>query len=199
MELTVEAVTAAHTARLFTLFEAAESQCFCRWFHFQGDKNEWLETLAFRPEDNRAWLASGLAERSASARGLVAMDAAGAIVGWLKILPREAGEKVYGQRYYRGLEVAKRAGAETGHLSCALVHPSARRRGVLTKLLEGAIDLAPRMGLSALVAFPRSTAGEVVGDAALYTLPTDALLRAGFEIVEGDEPYPVVRRLLVTQ
>ncbi len=199
MTLVVEALSVAHQPRLFALFEAADSQCYCRWFHFEGDKNDWLETVALRHEENRAWLAGELLAGRTSARGLVAVDEAGAIVGWLKLLSRDAADKVYRQRYYRGLAIATSAGAETAHLSCALVHPLARRRGVLARLIDGAVALAPTMGFSALVAFPRTTHRETMRDDELYTLPTEALLAAGFTAVEGDEPYPVLRRLVVTQ
>ena len=35
------------------LFEASGSPCFCRYWHFEGKKNDWLARCALRPDENR--------------------------------------------------------------------------------------------------------------------------------------------------
>ena len=49
----VEAVTPHHLDALADLFRACESPCFCRYWHFEGDKNAWLEReLVWRAESD---------------------------------------------------------------------------------------------------------------------------------------------------
>ncbi len=56
-----ERASSAHTEGLLTLFEAAGSGCFCNYWHFEGDKNAWLEQCYLKPEENRAALRARLA------------------------------------------------------------------------------------------------------------------------------------------
>jgi GNAT superfamily N-acetyltransferase len=192
---TIEAAGPEHTAGLAALFEAAGSPCFCRFWHFSGTNNAWLERCALTPGDNRAELESALAAGSVEARGVVAVEEA-AILGWLKVTPAEAIPKAYERRLYRGLPCF--AGDREGVLliGCALVHPEHRRHGLATALVAGAVRLAPRLwGARALEALPRRPR-EAVSDEALWTGPMGAFAANGFVEVSRFEPYPVLRREL---
>jgi GNAT superfamily N-acetyltransferase len=192
----VERVTAGHAALLAELFGTASSPCHCRFFHFDGDKNEWLEALFTRPEENRAWFADGLARGAEETQGVVALDPStdGArAVGWLKLVRKPFAPKVYGQRYFKGLAcLGETDPTTTAHLSCALVRPDARGRGVLAALLRGAITLAGELGLETLEAFPRVVSCRVTDDE-LFTLPASTLLAHGFQHAGGDPAAPVLR------
>ncbi len=204
----VEAAGPAHAERLAALFEAAGSPCYCRFWHFTGSNNAWLERCATAPGDNRAELAAALAEGRDEARGVVAVTEAegSAVVGWLKVAPAAVMTKAYDRRLYRGLQCF--AGDREGVLllGCALVHPAHRRRGVATALVAGAVRIAPAWGARALEALPRCPR-EPVSDEELWTGPLGAFAAAGFVEVsaakgtEGGpaalpQAYPVLRRVL---
>ena len=205
-----------HAAGVLALFEAVGSSCYCRYWHFQGDKNAWLERCASAPQENRAELERGLAAGTDDTRGLVAVtpDMTSServmsvheegradvvlptqVIGWMKIAPAVAAPKLYDQRLYRRLPCF--SGDRTGvfAVGCALVHPAARRRGVATALVAGAVAKAPSWGASALEAFPRRPR-EPVSDEELWTGPLGAFTANGFVEVNAFEPYPVLRRKL---
>lgn len=184
-----------HRAGLVALFEAADSRCYCRYWHFAGDKNDWLARCAGEPEQSRAELEEALEARGDEARGIVAIAGGGELIGWLKVAPAEGMTKVYEQRLYKNLPCFKgdRAGVFT--IGCALVHPAHRRIGVATALVEGAVRLSPGWGARALEAFPRRPR-ERVSDEELWTGPMGAYAKSGFVEVNAFEPYPVLRREL---
>lgn len=190
----VVAAEPAHGAGLAALFDAASSPCSCRWWHFEGDKNAWLERCALRPDESRAELRAALDARTDEARGVVAL-AGEELVGWLKVAPAAAMQKLYAQRLYKGLPcfAGERAGVFV--VGCALVHPSHRHKGVATALVAGAARVAPLWGAKALEAFPRRPK-EPVADEELWTGPHGAYAKAGFVEVNAFEPYPVLRREL---
>jgi GNAT superfamily N-acetyltransferase len=188
----IAAASGAHAGGLVALFEAAGSPCYCRFWHFTGSNNAWLERCATAPAENRAELLAALAAGSDEARGVVAITG-DRLVGWLKVAPAAVVQKAYDRRLYRGLPcfVGDRAGVFL--IGCALVHPEHRRRGVATALVAGAIDLAPGWGARALEALPRRPR-EPVSDDELWTGPMGAFERNGFVEVHAFEPYPVLRR-----
>jgi len=190
----VEAAGPAHREGLVALFEAAGSPCYCRFWHFAGDSNAWLDRCYNRTGDNRADLEAALAAGGDEARGVVAVDA-GALVGWLKVAPATVMKKAYDRRLYRDLPCFEGDRAGVFVIGCALVHPAHRRRGVVTALVAGAVRLAPAWGARALEAFPR-VPREAVSDDELWTGPMGAYAQSGFVVVNDFEPYPVLRREL---
>jgi GNAT superfamily N-acetyltransferase len=189
--LRVERVRPEHGPRLAALLETSGHGCFCRYWHFGGDHREWLARCFHAPEQNRAELLGALASGSNEASGIVAEDASGDLVGWLKLAPAQVCAKVYAQRLYKGLPCFQRDPAGVLTIGCLFVRENERRRGVATALLRGAIDAARAAGARALEAFPRSDTD--VADAALMMGPLALFLREGFAIVNDFSPYPVVR------
>lgn len=186
-----------HVRALRTLFEEADCPCHCRWWHFTGDKNEWLDRCANASEVNRDELATALSEHTADAHGLVATfsDASNSdpAAGWLKVAPISAVAKAYDQKLYRGLPCF--GGDRTGVflVACVLIHPRARRSGLATRMVRTAVELSPSWGATALEGLPRRP-NEPVNDGELWTVPFRAFEENGFEVVHDFAPYPVVRR-----
>jgi GNAT superfamily N-acetyltransferase len=191
----VEAAGPGHAAALGALFTAAGSPCFCRFWHFSGDNNAWLDRCYNQPGVNRAELEAALAAGSDEARGVVALGADGGVVGWLKVAPAAVMTKAYSRRLYRKLPCFEGDRAGVFLVGCALVHPAHRHRGVATALVAGAVRLAPAWGARALEALPRRPK-EPVSDDEMWTGPMGVYERNGFVEVYAFEPYPVLRREL---
>lgn len=191
MTLTVQAAAPHHSAGLVALFQRTESPCFCRWWHFDGDKNAWLDRCANRPDQSRDELERALALGNGEARGMVALDDGGTLIGWMKLTPASGVPKLFEQRLYKGLPCLSGPRGAVWVIGCFLIDEAWRRQGVAGALLDAGIALAQRAGASSLEAFPRR-ADDVPAEAQ-WTGPY-ALYRArGFEVVHEETPYPVLR------
>lgn len=190
---TVVAAGPEHADALARLFQADASPCYCRYWHFEGERNDWLARCAFAPEQNEAEMREALATGSPEGKGLVAVTPEGEVIGWMKLSPASSIRKLYDQRLYKGLPCFE--GDRTGvfTVGCFLVHPSHRRRGIARALLQKAIELAPSWGARALEAFPRRIS-EAAHDAELMLGPHGIFLENGFRCVHEIGPYPVLRR-----
>jgi GNAT superfamily N-acetyltransferase len=178
--------------RAVALFEAAGNGCFCRYWHFGGDKNAWLERSALDPDQNRAeWLDDADAQ-SPRANGVVALDPAGNVIGWMKLAVPASAPKLLEQRFYARLPCLADHAGGAWIIACVLVHPNHRRTGVSGALLDEAIALATSVGAPALVALPRRTT-EPVSAEELWMGPFAELVKRGFREVGGEGPYPVMR------
>jgi len=188
-----------HEAGLRALFEAASCPCYCRFWHFEGTNNEWLERCANAPAESATDFMTALAKGEDEARGVVALarteSGEDKLVGWLKVAPARIMRKAYERRFYKQLPVFQGDREGVFLLGCTLVHPAARKRGVATALVAGAVQLAPAWGARALEALPRRPRESVV-DEELWTGPMGAFEKNGFTEVGGLEPYPVLRRSL---
>jgi GNAT superfamily N-acetyltransferase len=196
--LDVVAAGPEHERGLALLFDAAGSPCHCRFWHFAGDNNAWLERCASAPDANRTELAGALAAHADDARGVVGLGLGASgpeLVGWLKVAPAAAMQKAYDRRLYRKLPCFEGDRSGVFLIGCALVHPQARRQGVATALVTGVIRLAPAWGARALEALPRRP-NEPVSDEELWTGPVGAFAKNGFVEVHAFAPYPVLRREL---
>jgi GNAT superfamily N-acetyltransferase len=188
----VTELTSRHADAWANLFRECASDCFCRYWHFEGNKNDWLARLAFTPQQNEEEARARLATGDPSARGLVALDG-DAVVGWLKLVPRAAVPKLRRLPVYRSLDL----GTDDGVLSvaCLLVHPSHRQRGVARALLKGAVELATTSGATVIEGYPHRR-GEALRDAELWMGPLSLFEGASFVSVGGNDAYPVLRRAL---
>jgi GNAT superfamily N-acetyltransferase len=193
--LTIEPAGPEHADRLARLFAEDASPCYCRYWHFSGDKNAWLERCANHPEQNEAELRDALARGSDEARGVVAIAPDGRVVGWMKVAPSGVVHKLYDQRLYRGLPVLSGDRSGVFAIGCALVHPDFRRRGVSRALVAGAVRFAPAWGARALEAFPRRVP-EGAHDADRWMGPEESFVANGFRVVHEIGPYPILRREL---
>lgn len=187
-------VTSADSPELVRLFERAGSGCYCRYWHFAGDKNGWLDRLAHAPELSAQELTDDLHAPALAPHGVVAIDGE-QVTGWLKLTRAGRMQKLYEQRPYRGLpcfdEVAREGVLTVG---CLLVDPELRRRGIARGLIAAAIEVGRRTGARALEAFPRQA--PLLGDAELWMGPFEIYEELGFQVVNAVGPYPVLRKEL---
>lgn len=182
----------AHVDGLTALFSAADCPCYCRYWHFTGDKNAWQERCFVDVGRNEAELREAARQSNDEASGVVAF-AGDALIGWCKVTPSASVRKFYEQRYYRGLAVLRGRPTEGVFvIGCMLVHPSHRHQRVAHALALEAVKFARDRGATALEAFPRRTEG-AVSDEEQWMGPEKALIAAGFEAVEATPPYPVYR------
>jgi len=188
--LVLEAAGARHTSSLVELFARTNTPCHCQYWHFNGDKNGWLDRIFHAPEQNRAAFVSSLAGDDSELKGIVASND-GVAVGWMKLSPAERVPKLYDQRLYRGLPcfTGDRAGVLT--IGCMLVDESWRRRGVARAMVRAGVKLAVDRRARAIEAFPRRS--EQIGAPELWLGPLNVFLEEGFAIVNDFGPYPVLR------
>jgi GNAT superfamily N-acetyltransferase len=179
-----------HTGGLAELFSRSEVPCHCRYWHFTGDKNAWLDRVANVSDRNRAEMTAALECGSEEMAGTVALSAE-RVVGWLKLARATHIPKLYDQRLYRNLPCFSGAREGVFTIGCMLVDPAFRRRGVARALLRCTVDTARSLGGSAIEAFPRRA--ESVADAELWLGPYSLFLENGFEVVHDFAPYPVLR------
>ena len=186
--LVLEAAESKHGPALVSLFERTATPCHCQYWHFEGDKNAWLDRLFHAPELNRAAFLEHLAQPGL--KGIVALRDERA-VGWMKLCPAQTIPKLYQQRLYKGLPCF--GGPRDGVLTvgCFLIDEDLRRQGVARALVQQGVRVAQQTGARAIEAFPRRA--EQAGPAELWTGPAAVFLQAGFEIINDFGPYPVLR------
>jgi hypothetical protein len=183
------------------LFEVCESPCYCRYWHFQGTKNDWLDRCAHRPQDNRDEQLSLVRSGATEARGLLAMDD-GAAIGWMKLAPRAGLPKLRRQGAYRGLDLGPDDGVWS--IGCLLVRPDRRLHGDAQALISGASAAVRAWAQSdrplAIEAYPR---GNPAGDSSTRLHDEEAWVgtqslfeRCGFVRIAGEPAYPVMRLAL---
>lgn len=188
---------AEHAGGLLELFESAGTGCYCNYWHFDGDKNAWLEQCYIKPELNRAALLARLAEPELC--GVVALDDSDVCCGWLKLMRARAVPRLYEQRVYRNLPCFGGSELERENVfavGCFYIAEGARGHGLARVLLASAISEAARAGASALEAFPRASPGENAAPLRpdeVWMGPETLFLQAGFEQVSDFRPYPVLR------
>ena len=189
-EIVVEPLTEKHLAGFARLFESASSSCFCRYWHFTGTKNEWLDRCANRPDENLAEQREALERGDVSARGLVALEH-GVVVGWMKLAPREALPKLTSLPVYRQLS----AEPGTWTIGCFVVDPAARRRGVARALVRNAESYVAAQGGRAIEAHPRRST-EPLHDEEAWQGPERVFIDVGFTPIHDASPYPVYRKVV---
>lgn len=104
--------------------------------------------------------------------GLLAYDGSEP-VGWCQVGPRDRLTKLV-------VQLELEPDPSVWAVTCFLVTPSHRRRGVATALLAGAVAAARNAGAARLEAYPRTEAAE---PEEMWTGPTGPFETAGFELV----------------
>jgi GNAT superfamily N-acetyltransferase len=202
MTAVVVALDAATAPAWQGLFAASGSACFCRYWHFEGNKNDWLERCAQRPEDNRTEQLALIQRGAEEARGLLAMEGTDA-VGWMKLAPRARLPKLRRQGAYRPLDLGPDEGIWS--IGCFLVRPDRRGQGVARALVIAAPDFvrrwsSPAAPARAVEAYPRGLAAaddhSRLHDEQAWVGTQRLFESCGFARIAGEPAYPVMRRTL---
>lgn len=175
------------------LFDASGCSCFCRWWHFMGNKHEWLARCFEDPARNRDEQLARVHAGQLEARGLLAMEESEA-VGWMKLAPRALLPKLRRQGPYRALHLGD--DSDPSHpvwsIGCFLVRPDRRRSGVARALLEAAPDQVRAWGGRTVEAYPHR-AVHPLRDEEAWMGPEALFLGLGWKPVHDVAPYPVYR------
>jgi GNAT superfamily N-acetyltransferase len=184
------------------LFEGCGSACFCRYWHFEGKKNEWLEICAFRPEENRDTQLALVRSGAIESRGLLALEGDDAI-GWMKLAPRSHLPKLRQQGAYRPLDLGPDEGVWS--IGCLLVRADRRGHGVARALIDAAAEhvrrwATPERPARSIEAYPR---GQPAGaepvrlhDEEAWVGTERLFASCGFVRLAGEPAYPVMRKAL---
>jgi GNAT superfamily N-acetyltransferase len=184
----------AQTGPLAELFERCGSSCFCRYWHFPGDKNAWLARCAHDPEANREEFAALLGRGNDEARGLVAVTTDGLVIGWMKLAPAQTLTRLYASRPYRGVPKLGADRPDVVAVGCLLIDPEWRQRGVARALVNQAGRFAREFGARFVEAFPYC--GERGAPELFWTGPEQLFREAGFAEVARIGQYAVLRLTL---
>ena len=174
------------------LFAACGCACHCRYWHFAGNKNEWLARCFNEPEKNREEQLALVDAGAPEARGLVALEGDLAL-GWMKLAPRAVLGKLRRQGAYRSLDLGPDDGVYA--IGCFLVHPEHRRRGVARTLVSQADEHVRAWAGRAIEAYPHRP-GYAPRDEEAWMGPERIFVDHGYAAVHDDGPYPVYRKVL---
>jgi GNAT superfamily N-acetyltransferase len=189
--LSVEPLSADNVEALIGLFDAAGCACFCRYFHFGGSKNEWLDRLAHDPLEGARELRASVASAPSLPGGLVASarsSGSDEAVGWAKVVPLASVPKLRLQGAYRPLDLGDEA--TTLVVGCLLVHPAHRNSGVARALVRAAQASAATNGASRLLGLPRRSALPLYDEEA-FAGPERVYEELGFRVLHASPAYPV--------
>ncbi len=190
MSVEVRLASPGDAAAVVALFERSAVPCHCRFWHFEGTKNDWLARCAFAPEASARELDEAVgAGRRADGTGLVAVEG-GEVRAWAKLMPHTASRKLLGQGPYR--TYYHNDPVDGLCLGCMLVEPAHRREGLARELTLGIPKAARLLGARFVEAFPRVGHGPFA-DEELWMGLTAHLEEAGFERAGGEPPYPIYR------
>jgi GNAT superfamily N-acetyltransferase len=106
-------------------------------------------------------------------------------IGWAQVGPRDRLEKLV--REYR-----LSPEPSTWAITCLMLAPEARGRGLARVLLEGVVSDLPQRGATSLEAFPRR--GEGLSPEEVWTGPEGLFRRSGFALVQDHPRRPRYRR-----
>lgn len=163
----------------------ASNGCWCMYWVLGAEYHK-------RPRsENKQQLRSAV--MSGSAPGLLAFDDSGTALGWCRVTPRD-------ELYWlnRKDNLAPVDDLPVWSIPCFYVRRGCRGQGIMTALIDGAIEHARDMGAPALEAYPIDTAAE---GATRNVFPgtTKAFARAGFTIVaRRTSDRPIMRHDLET-
>jgi GNAT superfamily N-acetyltransferase len=190
VEVSVVPATADRWDDLVAVFEGPgdPGRCWCQWF-FRGAAADGAHASA-----NRAALQRQV---SAGPPGVLGyLD--GVPSGWCAVAPRPGYTKLARSPLLREVRDPAPDDRSVWSVTCFVVRLEARRRGLSSALLAGAVELARDGGATLVEGYPVDPAVRTPrGAAELYHGVLSVFLAAGFDEVARPQPArPVMRRAL---
>jgi len=182
MKLTVRPLTPDLWPQLEELFGrvGACNGCWCMYWRIGGAYNQ-------RPrEKNKA--AFKAVVKKGPPPGLLAFEGDTA-VGWAQLTPRAVLPHLDHGRFTRKID-----DVPVWSLTCFFIRKGHRGQGVMTVLLDAAIDYAKAMKAPALEAYPIKTDAKR-SNSGMYTGAASSFTRAGFKTVAVPAPHRPLMRL----
>ena len=167
------------------------SECWCQ-FHRCADQATWTTRT---PDRNRADLERLVA--SGRTPGLLAAED-GRPVGWCAVAPVAELDRISSSPFVAGLRSPDEELTDRWSVTCFVVAPAARGRGVSRSLLHAAVEHARTEGASAVEAYPVDlSTSPPEADDRLFAGTLTTFLAAGFQEVARLGPHNaiVVRRI----
>ncbi|TVU61623.1 GNAT family N-acetyltransferase [Paenarthrobacter nitroguajacolicus] len=163
------------------------SRCWCRWFALSG--KDWSSTS---PDDRKQLLKTAFT--TGPAPGVLAFRD-GHPIGWCAVEPRINYPRLKRSQVLRAEYPRPEDSVNLWAVSCFVVAPSQRRRGVSAALLAAAVDHAFDNGAQVIEAYPVDTEVRAKATAAdLYHGTLSLFTAAGFSPASESVPgRPVVR------
>lgn len=161
----------------------AWAACYCMASHCEGGREYWEHA---RAADNKRAIVARIAAGTTS--GVLAYGD-GRVIGWCNAGPRAHRRSGLVPR----LEAMEGPDDGVGSIVCFVVSPWYRKQGLAGRLVEGALDLMRKQGLTVAEAYPlrepRPHEPAFTGNVALFS-------SAGFEPVRDVGPITVMRKPL---
>ncbi|MCY9787192.1 GNAT family N-acetyltransferase [Nocardiopsis sp. EMB25] len=191
--VSIEPATAERWTDLENLFgpTGAYGHCWCTFFRRRA-KDHTASTSCERSQrgvDNKEELRRLTLEGRVP--GLIAYDGDGPC-GWVSVAPREDYIRLSRSRSLRPADPGEPG---VWALVCFWLPPRRRRRGLGSRLLDGAIEYARASGARVLEAYPVDTVGGRAPSAEVYTGTVEMFQRAGFSLAPHHASERVVARL----
>jgi GNAT superfamily N-acetyltransferase len=182
MAWTVRPLTPDRWPQLEELFGrvGACNGCWCMYWRIGGAYNQ-------RPrEKNKA--AFKAVVKKGPPPGLLAFEG-DKVVGWAQLTPRAVLPHLDRGRFTRKLD-----DVPVWSLTCFFIRKGHRGKGVMTALLDAAIDYAKAMKAPALEAYPVKTDTKR-SNSGMYTGAASSFMRAGFKTAAVPAPHRPLMRL----
>jgi GNAT superfamily N-acetyltransferase len=162
------------------------SRCWCQYFRLRG--RDWSDAT---PGSNRKALCDQVTGHGPPP-GVIAYDE-GEPAGWCATAPQASYPRAQASPNWRSDDTGS-----TWVVTCFVVRPGYRRRGLAGPLLGGAVDLAAEHGATAVegCAVDLTAAGRM-SSADLYRGPLSVFLDHGFSVVRRNSAAWVLVRKLV--
>ena len=161
--------------------------CWCMYWVF-ANQREWGEGAKGGSKGKNRTAFQRLVE-AGPPPGLLAYDQE-LPVGWCRVMPRERLPGLANSRYFKtNLDIEG-----IWSLSCFVVRPKHRRRGLTTVLTKAAIAFARDNGGRVLEAYPWETQEEKY-PSVIYTGVASTFERLGFEVVQRKATHKPMMRL----
>jgi GNAT superfamily N-acetyltransferase len=160
------------------------SGCWCMWWRMRGP--DFRRTKG--PEKKRAF--AQVCREADTPPGVIAYRE-DVPVGWIAIAPRSDYIRLAEARVLRPID-----DKPVWSITCFFIHRTARRKGLMEKLIAAAVDFARTQGARIVEAYPKPAA-EKMSSTDLYVGTLACFERAGFKVAaRPSETRAVVRKAI---